>query len=1306
MGTPFNRLASLCPIRAARRAALFIAFGFLIAACGGGSGGANDQPTTPVAVDAGPTFQFTDDNAQRAVVTTLGLIQHGAGQGDLVVAAAQHFATVGLRDFELLCRGTLSRLGTVSLTDRDGNQRISRGDAFEIDMDLDACEVDASGGAENRFEVTAYAADEIGVIDLSGGLSLSSTSAIGNAPVTNTEGLLNLAYSSPESFSLLELTDMELTITADDVDLRLTGGRQVLRTDLASQTDTARFSGRVEDEASDAVYQFDTPVDFRRDSSDLPTTGQLVLDGRASRTRIQTLEDPRRRAYVGLAVDLEGNGRYGTDREVRWDELIRRPEQLFRPFLVGRGFFIRPMWPLTNESLLTAGRISPGELPAARHRFSWYRNGQRIDTGIFTNQAHENLTTKGDFFEVRLSFDGAPDATRIASATIQNSPPLLSIEISPEGPDSEDDISVVATIADLDHDTIITTYEWEVNGMLLPDIVTATLPKDRHVRGDAVKVTVTVDDGAAIREESLALTIADAEPRAVASDAPETVGHGERVEFEVSVMDPDGDIVDPGSLRIGFGPPGMTIDPETGLVTWRPDLPMFDRTLDVHWQVTSANEAVAPIGGTITVVDESRRYPLMRTDLQSQEDRFRWLQVGDLNGDGDDEMLVLGHRGTPHILEWNGEDYMQTWAYPFPIGDSGGARAVAHGDIDHDGHHEIFISSQDELVRLDGVERRQAVSIAAPEGLICTDLAVEDLNGDGTSELVCIANEPGFDGGSIESRLLVFGAEDLNLTWESDPILGASMAIGNVDRDNALEIVTNGGYVFDGATFRLEWQHDERFDDTGKVVSLGDIDGDGVDEIVCQGVFSALSRQRLTLQGLRYGGSNEWFFAADVVGDTRAEILKRRSGGISVYQIRGPSGPAVLAYEVSVPGGFVTMASGDLDGDGRTEFVVAGSNYTVIEPAIGVGVEWRRAAPRVSYHGGIPNLDSTPLRLMFISGSGSLVQLPVVEAGNQVGTAGSYVTRGPAIGAGGIVRDVLATDLDGDGTSEPVVALYSSGSSARLIEGGIHLFEPALNEWSHITQLAHPGARNLHSLARADVGGDGVSDLLAAGESHSTPHAVAFDLVNDTVLFRTPEGHDARFGEALDIAGADLDGDGRAEIIVATDIQAEEGRCKDLLFVYARKQGESEFSPAERPVDTCHIVDLVVHDFDGDDRPEMVFVNDLHGRKWISRFNTDFERINYFEVFPETDTVRIFPPVDTGACTDCPIDAAEARTLLVAANKRLEDGVVTRLAAFDITNGGMIWQSPWLIGGIRDVYYVAQGPRWAIATTRAMYVTR
>ena len=193
------------------------------------------------------------------------------------------------------------------------------------------------------------------------------------------------------------------------------------------------------------------------------------------------------------------------------------------------------------------------------------------------------------------------------------------------------------------------------------------------------------------------------------------------------------------------------------------------------------------------------------------------------------------------------------------------------------------------------------------------------------------------------------------------------------------------------------------------------------------------------------------------------------------------------------------------------------------------------------------------------------------------------------------------------------------------------MFNPRLNQWMTLLDAEHlendgvsSGIRAPWRLALGDVNGDGRADLLAGGSfgARSTePHIVALDLSDRTVLFETdylPE--DRGDFRVLAIAGADLDRDGRAEIIVGTEASF---RYTDGLSVYAQSGPDGEFVRTEHDIGLDQISDIMVRDFDGNGELEVV----VFGRGWpytFVRLNTEFEELDRFNlgVAPSEGPVR------------------------------------------------------------------------------------
>src|SRR6185436_4603663 len=184
--------------------------------------------------------------------------------------------------------------------------------------------------------------------------------------------------------------------------------------------------------------------------------------------------------------------------------------------------------------------------------------------------------------------------------------------------------------------------------------------------------------------------------------------------------------------------------------------------------------------------------------------------------------LLVGALQAVYVLSRSGEGYRQSWVYPFDVGSVvGGSNlvtAVAAANVEGDLHQEIFFSKGGVLIRLNGISRREA----ARTSLSCRSMKLADLDGNGSIELICLSADGPYP---INERIVVLNAKTLARLWSSPELpFGRTLAVGNVDNDAALEIVTAGGYVYDGVTQQNQWIYSQPF---GNQVDIGDLNGDG-----------------------------------------------------------------------------------------------------------------------------------------------------------------------------------------------------------------------------------------------------------------------------------------------------------------------------------------------------------------------------------------------------------------------------------------------------------------------------------------------
>jgi len=151
---------------------------------------------------------------------------------------------------------------------------------------------------------------------------------------------------------------------------------------------------------------------------------------------------------------------------------------------------------------------------------------------------------------------------------IANIPPKIqSARLLPTPPRKGDDLYVEIKTFDGDGDNVTVDYEWFINGESIPEQALDNpeiLDGDLIKRGYRVSVKIIPSDGEtkgrAIILESL---VANSAP--VVSDELDTEFNGSIYSARIKAFDPDGDRL---TYTLKQAPEGMTIDPETGVITW------------------------------------------------------------------------------------------------------------------------------------------------------------------------------------------------------------------------------------------------------------------------------------------------------------------------------------------------------------------------------------------------------------------------------------------------------------------------------------------------------------------------------------------------------------------------------------------------------------------------------------------------------------------------------------------------------------------------------------------------------------------
>ncbi len=162
---------------------------------------------------------------------------------------------------------------------------------------------------------------------------------------------------------------------------------------------------------------------------------------------------------------------------------------------------------------------------------------------------------------------------------------------------------------------------------------------------------------------------------------------------------------------------------------------------------------------------------------------------------------------------------------------------------------------------------------------VIQEVVAADLDGDGTDEIIAW---------SASAMVYVWSTTDLELRYETlqnDFQALHSLAVGNVDEDEALEILVNADdhiYYLDGVTFNREWTSLREYQATR--MAVGDVDGDDQPEIVLN------TGQIIDARGGDVEWEDEVFGArielVDMDGDGIPEVLTESDGGLlKIYDI-------------------------------------------------------------------------------------------------------------------------------------------------------------------------------------------------------------------------------------------------------------------------------------------------------------------------------------------------------------------------------------------------------------------------------------
>ena len=685
-------------------------------------------------------------------------------------------------------------------------------------------------------------------------------------------------------------------------------------------------------------------------------------------------------------------------------------------------------------------------------------------------------------------------------------------------------------------------------------------------------VTVRVEDLAGLAN-TLTFNVEVISPSGsplIASLADVTILVGDAYSLQVQASDPDpGDALD---YSLDQGPPGLVIDPATGLIEWMP-AGADAGTAEVTVRVADPSGQFDTESFRITVVADNQAPELgPLPDRGGRPGVALTVQVQATDPDpGDTLRFALTERPSGMVVDpmtgligWT-PTLQQLGPHPVTVtvSDVAGFTAAAA--------FEIFVDLNRPPVAVDDdgyrVERGDTLVVTAP-GVLANDT---DPNGDTLSALAVSGPVRGTlsldaDGGFEYTPDNPAGTIALSQKWSLLDQNGSNTwqpLIANLDDDPASEIFVLGGsgcctsvlIAVDGQSGAVDWQRvfaGRQIAGSSKP-AIGDIDLDGKPEIIVAGGETDASVTSVTrLYAFEHDGHIKW------ISEPLAERLF--PAGSNSQTSEGTMGEAAISLA-------------DLDGDGTPEILVAPGSSAGARARLQVWDHQGRKLDRFSAPG---TAMGRPSRVTVVDLD--LDGDPEIVVGNAAWSHEGQLLWTRTDNFSSILSQdfPIVANLDDDPYPELVRTRGGGsfpdnrGNVVAWNHDGTDLLTPAGDPW----EVARPSGFNTAPMTIADVDADGYADVLF-------PNILGSD------LFEVLDGRDGSVKWSKTVTtrsgGAtvlDLDRDGFVEVVFVDN--------DSTLHIWDGRDGtEKAAFPLDTPRPANHTLPVFA-DVDADGTAELV----------------------------------------------------------------------------------------------------------------------
>lgn len=455
----------------------------------------------------------------------------------------------------------------------------------------------------------------------------------------------------------------------------------------------------------------------------------------------------------------------------------------------------RSQQPLTTFQVRSTESVFDGVRPATlTHSFDAYTPTQifkldaagaalEIDFGPSV-LAGESLTDLRDAW----TFSGSTAAGPVSHFSLRAMQRITPLTSAPpiavlNGPSAIDEGSTLTldALGSVDPDTPSLTFAWDVNGDDITDASGAqvsftwaelqalTPPVDD---GDFT-ITLTASDGTATHETSTRLSVNNLSPQLTELFVNATATVGQQTAMSANAVDPGND---PLTFTWDFGDGTAPVSARSPMHTYS-----APGTYSVTVSVTD-NQGGLDSQTSEIVVDQPQLFD--ETPLSVGSSRGNGVATGDLDGDGDSDLILVGGGANPNQI-WFNDGFGNFVNSGQSLGTSEGFR-VAVGDIDGDLDLDLWIAHGRETAAADTIWINDGSGqfSASPQvlpSLRTADVEFADLDNDGDLDAVTA-----YINGTATSRIWLNNGTG-SFTATAASIGGTSRDVEIVDVDGDLD---------------------------------------------------------------------------------------------------------------------------------------------------------------------------------------------------------------------------------------------------------------------------------------------------------------------------------------------------------------------------------------------------------------------------------------------------------------------------------------------------------------------------------------